>query len=649
MKHRKLLILSSLMLVSVLASCGGGENPSSNPVSEEPSVSESLSETPTSEEEVVSSEEEAKPTNKAATIYLAGDSTVKTYGEKQYIGGWGQFLDRFLSSEMKVANCSNGGRSSRSFINEGRLYDNPGSNYTFSENGGNSIGDVIKEGDFLMIQFGHNDDSTKMASSYSTIYDRMVPLGEPDENGIYPTTPGEKTTTTVLPEEYTNKATDAEETTALSTIAKYGETYYAFDSGGTYKWFLKQYIDFAREKGATPVLVTPVARVKFSGNEIIGGAGLHGANFAYVQAVRQLAAEENCLLIDLFADSKEMLETATSTYANYLMALKPNDLTGEWPAGYDEAYGNTELGYTGIEATHYNKYGAFLQAAKVAEAIINSNEAVGENNSEYYSFKDFVLNTPESYIDPSNLISKSKVAEIEALFDTVSVTNPNRVYANPQEVVDAIDALNALGEMTNDNYLTYKEKCEEIREMYYKLNVDDRAAVTNLSTLEAIEAQVESFIEANRPKPISTTVINFENLTAGTFTEDITGEGYVIHADTSKNVEIKESKATATYNGTQYSTTKLVKLGGSASYGTGRYISFEVTGKCTISVMAKSSSSSEERVINLVNSSYSAVGSLPAPISAAFSSVDVEEAGTYSLGSTSGGVYIYTIVIEYFA
>ena len=326
-------------------------------------------------------------TDKTPTIFLAGDSTVKTYEDNQYIGGWGQFLGLFLSDEIIVKNAAHGGRSSRSFINEGRLYDIPGSSYSFSQNGGNSIGDEIQAGDYLFIQFGHNDDNTKAASSYSTMYDRMVPLGEPDANGIYPVIPAEKTSTAALPEEYTSKATDAEEKAALAEIAKYGSEYYAYGSG-TYKWYLKQYIDFARENGAIPVLVTPVARVKFSGSEIIGGAGLHGENFAYVEAVRQLAEEEDCLLIDLFADSKTLLETATSTYANYLMALKPNELTGTWPLGYDSAYGNVDAGYTGIEATHYNKYGAYLQAAFVAEHILS--------DKDIFSFADKVLTTPES-------------------------------------------------------------------------------------------------------------------------------------------------------------------------------------------------------------------------------------------------------------
>ena len=170
------------------------------------------------------------PEQIAPTVFLVGDSTVKTYEDNQYIAGWGQFLSYFLGNDIVVKNAAHGGRSSRSFINEGRLYDIDGNNYSFSQNGGNSIGDEIKAGDYLFIQFGHNDDASKL-SNYTTIYDRMVPLGEPDANGIYPVTPAEKQPTTFLPTEYTDRATDSEEAAALSAIAKYGSEYYAYGSG----------------------------------------------------------------------------------------------------------------------------------------------------------------------------------------------------------------------------------------------------------------------------------------------------------------------------------------------------------------------------------------------------------------------------------
>ena len=587
-------------------------------------------------------------TDKVPTIYLAGDSTVKTYSESTFIGGWGQYLDLFLEDDVKVANAAQGGRSSRSFINEGRLYniENESFKYTFSENGGKSIEDCIQAGDYLFVQFGHNDDDTKKYSSYSSMYDRMTPLGTPDSNGIYPTIPATKVPTSSLPAEYVSNSTSADQTKALAEIAKYGTEYYSYDCGGTYKWYLKQYIDFARSKGATPVLVTPVARVKFSNGQIIGGDGLHGANFAYVQAVRQLAQEENCLLIDLFADTKTILETATQDYANYLMALKPNDIVGEWPSGYDKTYGNSALGYTGIEATHYNKYGAYLQAAMVAAHIKNSN--VITSTGESFNFGNKVLTTPQKYIDPSNLISKSVVAQLEALNTTINVTNPNRAYADPNVVVNMINALTQKGDVTQENYLEIKALCEEIRVEYYNLNIDDRSTVNNLTTLETYEAQVKVFEEANRPKPTRVEILKGDDASAySTITEATTINGFTVVGTEAKSVTVHNASASFVYNGDEYSTSKAFSMGGSASFGSARYISFTVTGECKVTVVAKSSGSSD-RTLALVNSSNTAIGTFDAKASLSITTQTITEAGTYSIGSTGSGMYVYYIIIEYF-
>ena len=571
-------------------------------------------------------------------IFLAGDSTVKTYEQGQYIAGWGQFLSYFLGDDVVVKNAAHGGRSSRSFINEGRLYDIPGSSFSFSQNGGNSIGDEIQAGDYLFIQFGHNDDDTKKASSYSTMYDRMTPLGTPDANGIYPTTAGQKVATTYLPEEYLGKATESEKSKALETIAEYGAEYYAYGNG-TFKWYLKQYIDFARSKGAVPVLVTPVARVKFSGDQIIGGAGLHGENFAYVEAVRQLAQEENCLLIDLFADSKQMLETATSTYANYLMALKPNELTGSWPAGYDKAYGNAEAGYTGIEATHYNKYGAYLQAAAIAEAILE--------NSADYTFADKVLTTPTTYVDPSNLIGKNTVAQLEGLFTKVSVTNPSRTYPLASAVVEKIDALVDVSEITKDNYIQVGEQCEKIREAYNALNVDDRNAVTNLAKLESAEAKVAELVLANRPTPTKVVVYSMDDLLQEKYESTVTEGGLTLVATADKAMDKKSKTTTFTYNGITYENTYGLSVGGSAKFGQSRYVSFDVEGACSITIAVQSSGSSA-RTLNLYDASGNVIGTYEAGTSVTVSTIDVEKAGTFSVGSAGSGMYIFTIIIEYF-
>ena len=353
---------------------------------------------------------------KIPTIYLAGDSTVKTYDSKGFISGWGQFLDLFLNDQLKVKNCSQGGRSSRMYINEGRLINitNEKFNYSYPENGGISIENSLEEGDFLFIQFCHNDDETYLVNGYQTMYNRMVPLGEPDELGIFPTRLGNKVSTKTLPEYYLNHATKEEIDFALNDIPKYGTEYYSYDCGGTYKGYLKLFIDLARSKGAIPVLVTPVARVNFNGNKIVGANGCHGVNFEYVEAVRQLAKEQDCLLIDLFKESTKIYEAATPKYAKYLMSIVPKESNGNWPIAYDELHGNVEKGFIRAESTHFNKFGAYLMAGKVAELILDNNHVTKYN--EALSFKEYILNEPKEFIKPSNLIGLEEVNNIKSLF-----------------------------------------------------------------------------------------------------------------------------------------------------------------------------------------------------------------------------------------
>ena len=155
----------------------------------------------------------------------------------------------------------------------------------------------IKEGDYLFIQFGHND----CANGKGYLEDRYVPLGEPDANGIYPVTAGTKVAT------------------PSSLASKYGDSFYSYDCGGTYKWYLTQYIETAREVGAIPVLVTPVSRLYYTNDGTIKPhhdstdtttGTLVTENNAYVEAVKQLAKEQNVLLIDGFEITKNMYEEA---------------------------------------------------------------------------------------------------------------------------------------------------------------------------------------------------------------------------------------------------------------------------------------------------------------------------------------------------
>ncbi|WP_214628275.1 rhamnogalacturonan acetylesterase [Paenibacillus agaridevorans] len=130
---------------------------------------------------------EITPSSEQITLFLAGDSTVtdtELGGLPQ--SGWGQMLSYCFRHDVAIANHARGGRSSKSFISEGRL---------------DVIAELIKEGDYLFIQFGHNDQKT-------------------DE------------------ERHTDPRT-------------------------TYPEYLMKYVETARSKNAIPVLITSVHRRRF--------------------------------------------------------------------------------------------------------------------------------------------------------------------------------------------------------------------------------------------------------------------------------------------------------------------------------------------------------------------------------------------------
>lgn len=87
------------------------------------------------------------------TIHVIGDSTVCNYKDSAYPQkGWGQVLNNFFdASRVKVNNVAIGGRSSKSFIVDGRL---------------KSLEPNIQKGDFVFVQFGHNDRTANKPERY---------------------------------------------------------------------------------------------------------------------------------------------------------------------------------------------------------------------------------------------------------------------------------------------------------------------------------------------------------------------------------------------------------------------------------------------------------------------------------------------------
>lgn len=172
----------------------------------------------------------------APTVFLAGDSTVTDRDGGGDVS-WGQLLPRFLKPGIAVANHAQSGETLKSFANALRL---------------DKILSQIKPGDYLFIQFAHNDSKANWPQTY------------------------------VEPET-------------------------------TYKAWLRVYIAEARLRGATPVLVTPMDR-----GDRKTGAPTHGHG-GYPQALRELAAEEDVALIDLYSDSIAFY-TAAGTDAPHILA-----------------------------------------------------------------------------------------------------------------------------------------------------------------------------------------------------------------------------------------------------------------------------------------------------------------------------------------
>jgi lysophospholipase L1-like esterase len=91
---------------------------------------------------------------KKITIWLCGDSTMSIKEKKAYPEtGWGMPFTYFWDSAVKVENLAKNGRSTKTFLSE-KLWQ--------------KVVDGAQEGDYVFIQFGHNDESKDKGERYST-------------------------------------------------------------------------------------------------------------------------------------------------------------------------------------------------------------------------------------------------------------------------------------------------------------------------------------------------------------------------------------------------------------------------------------------------------------------------------------------------
>lgn len=112
------------------------------------------------------------------TIYTIGDSTMadKKNPEENPERGWGQMLPQFFNDSVVIENHAVNGRSTRNFINEGRW---------------DSVVKKLNKGDYVFIQFGHNDqkenDPKRYTNPHTTYrHNLMRFVTETRKKGAYP-------------------------------------------------------------------------------------------------------------------------------------------------------------------------------------------------------------------------------------------------------------------------------------------------------------------------------------------------------------------------------------------------------------------------------------------------------------------------------
>src|SRR5215216_2798412 len=104
------------------------------------------------------------PPKKKIKVYLIGDSTMCDYEpQRAPLTGWGMPFKYFFDSTVTIDNRARGGRSTRTFLSEGRWQ---------------PIADSLQEGDYVLIQFGHNDEAKeeKYKDRYTPVPDYKTNL-----------------------------------------------------------------------------------------------------------------------------------------------------------------------------------------------------------------------------------------------------------------------------------------------------------------------------------------------------------------------------------------------------------------------------------------------------------------------------------------
>ena len=252
--------------------------------------------------------------DRVITIFMIGDSTManKTLDAGNLERGWGHVLGGYFTEDVRVDNHALNGRSSKSFIDQGHW---------------DEVVSKIKPGDYVFIQFGHNDEKPKA--------DRHT------------------------------------------------------DPGTTFDENLRKFVRETREKGGIPVLFNSVVRRNFGVNPnavaaddfrpekadaVEEGDTLIDTHGKYLESPRNVAKEMDVVFIDLNKATKELVESMGVEGSKKLFMWVPAGVSPTCPKGRQDN-------------THFNIYGARRVAKLAVEAIEKQIPELGK----YVRYYDFVV------------------------------------------------------------------------------------------------------------------------------------------------------------------------------------------------------------------------------------------------------------------
>lgn len=259
----------------------------------------------------------------ARKVHTIGDSTMATYDPNTTVTrGWGQMFQQFFKGDVTVNNRAKNGASSKSFYKESAYWQ--------------SVKKQIEPGDYVLIQFAHNDEKSNGCDG--------------DELKAYYQSIGD---------EAKANACDYRGTTA----------------SGTYKDYLRKYVEETRALGATPVLVGAICRKYFDGSTIRRN-GCHdlGDKFDKIEGGKLTTGNKVAADDHTYDYPYQMQEVAKELGVQY---LDLTTATKELYESYGDAKANALL-FDGNGSTHTSAMGATL-IARLAAQLMQKAGILSEN------------------------------------------------------------------------------------------------------------------------------------------------------------------------------------------------------------------------------------------------------------------------------